>query len=405
MIGSIKFYNSQKDYGYIVVSGRNDVHFTIKAVVDDDLCLREGNPVDVELDSHQDETKRGAKFVRGTPESERTRVISCEIPIGEEKDWFYNWAYFVTKDFEDKNGNVVKAHLPQLAAMALSENWSFNRQNEDDNLSILWNYLKYSFVKLIRDGEVLARIGQTETFAAFNTGLVTSLYEPIYAFFEKNDRGEKDWKFISFCQPGAAGIGKKLTGCFNPLPAAPSYFQRTSDLVLDVEQKIWPDIDHIIDDGISRGRFPSKFLEFNLPPNFEWQDLSAMDRQAKKLYLKNLAEAIQNNPSCKNQIKNRIEDAIKLAKKRARWNYKTAIPQYYPVRDEMSLLIPLSLVDDERADIALVVVREESGSYQGPTALTLEMAYNNARLVCRPDSDWLTPTLISESNDEDDDYY
>jgi hypothetical protein len=60
----------------------------------------------------------------------------------------------------------------------------------------------------------------------------------------------------------------------------------------------------------------------------------------------------------------------------------------------MSLLLPLALVDDEQVDIALVVTKNPSGSYQGRTVLPLDWAYQNARLVCRPDSDWLVPNRI-----------
>lgn len=71
-------------------------------------------------------------------------------------------------------------------------------------------------------------------------------------------------------------------------------------------------------------------------------------------------------------IKNRLEDAKVLGEKRTRWNFKTAIPQYYPTYDAMSLLLPLALVSDEKVDIALVVTRNPSGSYQGRTVLPLE---------------------------------
>lgn len=54
----------------------------------------------------------------------------------------------------------------------------------------------------------------------------------------------------------------------------------------------------------------------------------------------------------------------------------------------MSLLLPLDLTDNERPDVALVVELVESGAYIGQTILTMEMAYNNARLISRPDSDW-----------------
>ncbi|QDP95392.1 DUF3825 domain-containing protein [Microlunatus elymi] len=75
-------------------------------------------------------------------------------------------------------------------------------------------------------------------------------------------------------------------------------------------------------------------------------------------------------------------------------NYKAAIPQWY--RDSHSdhasvqLLLPLCLRQPDKADLALVVDRV-GDSYRGNTVLTLDMAYRNARLLARPDSDWLIP--------------
>jgi hypothetical protein len=86
------------------------------------------------------------------------------------------------------------------------------------------------------------------------------------------------------------------------------------------------------------------------------------------------------------------------AEKRTRWNYKTAIPQYFPRQDIMSLLLPLAIVDDERVDLALVVTRNPSGSYQGRTVFPLDWAYQNARLVCRPDSDWLVTEQVTRTS-------
>ena len=39
-----------------------------------------------------------------------------------------------------------------------------------------------------------------------------------------------------------------------------------------------------------------------------------------------------------------FEDWIDLAKRRIRWNYKTAVPSYYPRANTMSLLLPLCLL-------------------------------------------------------------
>jgi Domain of unknown function (DUF3825) len=69
-------------------------------------------------------------------------------------------------------------------------------------------------------------------------------------------------------------------------------------------------------------------------------------------------------------------------------NYKTAIPQYYDA--SIQLLLPLSLTDPSKADLALVVERF-SDFYRASTCLTLDMAYNNARQLAKPDRDWLQP--------------
>jgi hypothetical protein len=115
----------------------------------------------------------------------------------------------------------------------------------------------------------------------------------------------------------------------------------------------------------------------------------------KKEYFRKLGDKIQHTPKILNRLKNRLDDAVKLALKRVEWNYKTAIPVYFPSRDAMSLLLPLALVDEDQIDLALVVERKQSGAYQGQTVLPLAMAYNNSRLVTRPDSDWLKTDIIA----------
>jgi uncharacterized protein DUF3825 len=59
------------------------------------------------------------------------------------------------------------------------------------------------------------------------------------------------------------------------------------------------------------------------------------------------------------------------------------------------------LVSDERVDLALAVEKTISGSYIGHTVLSLDWAYTNARLICRPDSDWLSPQDIMEGMEEE----
>ena len=90
-----------------------------------------------------------------------------------------------------------------------------------------------------------------------------------------------------------------------------------------------------------------------------------------------------------------LNGAIEVAKKRASWNYRTAIPHYFPTLKELQFLLPLCLLLDNQVDAALSVQKTDTG-YLGNTVLPLDWAYKSARLVCRPDSDWLAPDQIEE---------
>jgi len=69
------------------------------------------------------------------------------------------------------------ARIKELAEKALPEKWSFEDKND---YSILKNYLKYTFNKLQDENKVI----ETDTYCAFDTGLFSHYYEPIYAYGE-----------------------------------------------------------------------------------------------------------------------------------------------------------------------------------------------------------------------------
>ena len=47
-------------------------------------------------------------------------------------------------------------------------------------------------------------------------------------------------------------------------------------------------------------------------------------------------------------------------------------------------------INPQTPDLALACEKKEDGScYLGRTCLTMEMAYNNARLIAKPESEWL----------------
>ena len=85
-----------------------------------------------------------------------------------------------------------------------------------------------------------------------------------------------------------------------------------------------------------------------------------------------------------------LKGEIDTMKKKVAANYKIAVPQYF--NGKIQLLLPLCMKDGVTPDLALVVTKNESGNfYQGHTCLTMEMAYNNARLIAKPESNWLIP--------------
>lgn len=288
--------------------------------------------------------------------------------------------------------------VSDLKNMALKERWYYKTQNPAFPFPILSKYLTYTFFRLSKEQ---GKIKTTDQYAAFNTGLVNNLYEPIYALFEKNRvQGRQDWYFHEFCISGVGKAGKILASNFNPLPQRAHFFNNPAELIYDSNapepQLNW---NHIILDNVSR--LPIEFLEENKPTDFLFRDTSGMNTVEKAEYFSQLASAIENDSKKFRAIKNRFADSLSLALKRVQWNFKTAIPMYYPQNNKMSLLLPLSLLDDEIIDLALVTEKTQSGAYLGHTILPLDWAYSNARLVTRPDSDWLVAEEIETASTTD----
>lgn len=296
-----------------------------------------------------------------------------------------DWAYL----------GYVPNTLSELAGIALPERWDFKNQSQDPDKPkpILYSYLTHTFGRLVLEKKVL--INRDQTLAAFNTGLVDRRYEPIHALFVPNDK-RVPWQLTGFCIAGEGADGQSLVRNFAPLPASANYFADPSELLFNpVGGEPQLDWKHIILDRIDR--YPAEFIEDNCPKDFTLVPPSELRQESERhQYHADLGQAIARDDRTYRRIMNRVRDALDVSIKRAGWNFKTAIPTYYPPVRRLQLLLPLCLVSDERVDLALAFERTPSGSYLGHTALPLDWAYRNARLVCRPDSDWLAPEDIDE---------
>lgn len=288
------------------------------------------------------------------------------------------------EDFVDMGNFPIV--LLKLRDMALPERWELNGKPQN---SVLKKYFYLTFRRAFETRQIV--IDEFKKLIIFNTGLVNNFYDPIYVLLTRNSPGEKqEWKFNDFFVVGS-GVGKLILQSFHPtdLPKAPQYYDDICDLLYDVHRgEPTPDSRHCIIDNIHR--WPDGVHEHECPS--EWVKIKralkgGLDKDRSEIF-KNLRKYVEGDTRVYLQYKGRFEHAVETAYKKVSWNYKTAVPMYWPVDKRIHLLLPLCLDSEEKVDVALVLNKTEKG-YVGETILTLEMAYANARLVYKPESDWL----------------
>ncbi len=381
------------DYGFISCDEFPDQDLYFKASwFRGSPPLREGESVTFQPKTFGTNTQahyldRTSDQITGPHPSAQRAPARLSAPSSES---LFDWAYL----------GYMPNVLAALKGVALTERWEFENTppNSERPLPILHSYLHHTFGRLVLENKVL--VNERASLAAINTGLVDPRYEPIHALFVPNDDPRAQWQLAGFCIAGEGADGQNLVRHFAPLPPTAHYFDNPMDLLYD-SRAGKPELDwqHVIIERIDR--YPEDFVKDHWPPSFPAQDTSQMTRDERKAYYRGLGDAIKQDSRTYRRIMNRVKDAIDLSIKRVQWNFKTAIPTYYPRVRKLQLLLPVCLLSDEQVDMALAVEKTPSGSYLGHTVLPLDWAYKNARLVCRPDSDWLAPQDIHAVSDED----
>ncbi len=235
--------------------------------------------------------------------------------------------------------------------LADKEAWDFSDSATKNN-SILKNYLEFTFRKLQQEKKIA--FTSDNKFACFNTGLVTENLEDIFAFFEEYKSPKKGlatpFFFKAFLKKSDNNILRNFS---HSIPDVANFFDKPELLIFNPKCDLIPDLDHIIGDNL--GRFP--------------------------VHLQGADDA---------ELRRQLVGAIDEVKKKVRSNYKIAVPQYYD--SKIQLLLPLCLTSGSpNPDLALVIHKLNDTTYTARTCLTLKMAYNNARLIVKPQSNWLKP--------------
>lgn len=104
-------------------------------------------------------------------------------------------------------------------------------------------------------------------------------------------------------------------------------------------------------------------------------------------------------------LEEKLAGAVSRMLVRVKQNSRTVVPQYFD--GKLQLLLPLSFTDDNIVQLVIPVSKEEKTlkkntardpnnpdhwHYVGRTVLDMQMAYNNARLLNRLESEWLRPS-------------
>lgn len=247
--------------------------------------------------------------------------------------------------------------IQKLAEKALPEKWSFEGRNDN---SILKNYLKYTFKNLQNEGKII----ETDNYCVFNTGLFTNYYSPIYVYGEPNlnqdNENNSKWFFKGFKDEYELG-NMDIESDF---PERADYFSDPNRLVFNWHYKINVNYNHILDNLNTSIRLPDCIKNSSTP-------------------LETLTGVINKS----------IQKVIA--------NYKLAVPHYY--QNKIQLLIPLYFGENESPSVALVLDLKKNGYYQAATCLSMEMAYTDARIIAKPESNWLmADNIIGESSENED---
>lgn len=251
------------------------------------------------------------------------------------------------------------AQIKSLAEKALPEKWSFEGK---DDYSILKNYLNYTFKKLQEESKVI----ETNEYCVFNTGLFSHYYKPIYVYGEINlkasdENASQKWFFKGFKDEYELGKLDLETNA----PERADYFSDPNRLIFNWHNKVIVNNRHILDDLNTNKRLPDSIKNSDIP----LETLNGV-----------------------------IEKAIEKIKA----NYKLAVPHYY--KNKIQLLVPLCFGKNENPDVALVLDQQKNGNYLATTCLSMEMAYIDARLIARPESNWLMADHIIDNLSDDQEF-
>jgi len=276
---------------------------------------------------------------------------------------------FECGDIKFKPFSLAESFFDNLSDVAIPEIWSYKEHKSAIKHPVLKSFIENTFYRLIQEQKNGAKkIIVNNTHLLFNTGLLDKFFHDIYIVAELSQPDS----FVCYNPIITSSLAKlKKFGGFSldgkpinkeaMMPKKAAFFKEFHEVVFNIIWDIDKDFDkfeHIIEEN--RDRFPQKYAA------------ASSDELARK-------------------VDNAIDDAKLMAER----NYKFIVPQYRPTENKIQFLMPLYLDGkfNEAPDLALVLNLVED-LYVPETVLYLDAAYQNARLIAKPDNQWLDPQKI-----------
>ena len=245
--------------------------------------------------------------------------------------------------------------------------WDFTLprfQNKyNDKPPKLRNYLRYTFIRL-RDLEVADPgkyfvVSDDNRWVSFNSGLQDKHSADLFCVFQKYQpfagaqqaKLAADWVYRGTVTSRENAYRDHFG---TKLPRLAWYSDDSRDYVFNINYHIDTDVfDHMFERAKDRSGFPPD----------------------------------ASDESVRNYLRGAIENLIP----KIRRNYKTAIPVYYVEERRMQLLLPFHSSNGRDVACFLVERDDQNQCYKIKTILDMDQAYFAARLITRPDKEWLNP--------------
>lgn len=327
---------------------------------------------------------------------------NAPITVFDKNDRFKKWC-----------GRIEPALLDRLAQDAMPEPWSFGDRND---LWILRDYLVSLFAYQLAHGAVVT--GADGRYAGFDTGLQEAVsFGRLCALFTQTETPDEPLHPLHFRQPYElmgfyavdgddlpfSGGGLIAAEELPPMPA-PRIFPDRRAMLWDTHGSA--DDLSVSFDAVSLliyrcERLPLSF--YRCAGVYEPRLTEILDgrmQPAKKAkLLKELFAPITDGTAddglnfAFDTLRHELTSRFAAIVRRAEHDWRIALPCFDPEHGVPAFLLPLSFDENSAPDRAMIVTAD-GGKITVHSVVPPEWAYLDARLVCRPASDWLQPEQI-----------